>query len=102
MGCVTNQYSGAFPAATVSRLRPRVFIGSSVESHYLARGLQEALRAEGCEDVTVWSDRPPQHHQPVVEWLDEIRSDFDLAVFIAAPDDTVVSRARCLQPLGTM
>jgi hypothetical protein len=68
-------------------MRPRIFIGSSTESHRIAIALQAALR-RGAE-VTVWSQdvfRVSRSH------LDNLRAALyqtDFGVFVFAPDDMI-------------
>lgn len=68
---------------------PRLFIGSSTEAIDVANSLQMLL--EPVSEATVW----PQIFAPsdtTIESLEDAARDSDFAVFIANPDDTVISR----------
>lgn len=71
-------------------MRPRVFVGSSVESIDVAAAVQELLEFKA--DVTVWSqDVFDLTRSSLDSLLDEL-CNFDFGIFVFGPDDEVRSR----------
>ena len=74
----------------MSSILPKVFIGSSSEGINLARYLEEQLQYQ--TEVTIWKDDIFSLSKTAMDSLQSILDDFDFAIFILSPDDTVISR----------
>lgn len=86
--------------ADLARVRPvtsaeppvRVFIGSSIEGHAVARNLQAELEAMDVCEVERWDQIVFEPSGYALDSLLEVASRVDFAVLVASPDDVVVSR----------
>ncbi len=73
-----------------SRLRPRIFIGSSVEGLEVAKAIQSALYYEA--EPVIWSQGVFGLSGGTLESLVEECGNFDFAVFILSADDLVIKK----------
>jgi predicted nucleotide-binding protein len=71
-------------------VKPRVFIGSSVEQLELAYATQEAL--EHNVESTVWTQDVFTLSQGTVASLIDRLDDSDFGIFVLAPDDVTIMR----------
>lgn len=71
-------------------MKPRLFIGSSVESLNIAYALQGNLHHSA--EVTVWTQGVFQLSIPAVESLVEVLDTCDFGMIVFSPDDVVKSR----------
>lgn len=74
----------------MARIRPSIFVGSSVEGLRIARTLQVLLDST-CE-VTIWSQGVFGLSQGTLESLVLMLDQFDFSVLVLTPDDLVASR----------
>lgn len=71
-------------------MKPRLFIGSSVENLEVAYALQESLEHDA--EPTVWSQGVFDASKYTMEGLNDQLDDTDFAVFVFAPDDVTSIR----------
>ncbi len=71
-------------------VKPRLFVGSSVESLNVAYAIQENL--EHSAEVTVWTQGVFELSRMTIQALMQAVDTFDFAVFVFAPDDVVIMR----------
>ena len=71
-------------------MKPRLFVGSSVESLDVAYAVQENLDHDA--EVTVWPEGLFQPSKTTLHQLLAVLGGFDFATFVFAPDDIVVMR----------
>lgn len=76
-------------------MKPKLFIGSSVESLDVAYAAQENLDHEA--EVTVWNQGIFDLSKFTIESLVEILEEFDFALFIFSPDDIIKIRGSNFQ-----
>ncbi|MBM3239426.1 hypothetical protein FJZ31_24300 [Candidatus Poribacteria bacterium] len=67
-----------------------IFVASSVEGLQIARILQELLEYDFCVDV--WEDGIFNLSTQPLERLDEIKQNYDFAIFVLTPDDIIIKR----------
>jgi len=79
-------------AASRSGQKPRAFIGSSTEGKVIARHVQVALDQDA--EVTVWDQGVFGLSQAYLADLVSACGDYDFAVLIATPDDTLLKRGK--------
>lgn len=72
-------------------MKPRIFIGSSVEGLEVAHAVQEILEHDDLE-ANVWQDGVFEPSTVVLSALLEILDNYDFAIFIFTPDDVVHMR----------
>jgi predicted nucleotide-binding protein len=70
--------------------RPRIFVGSSTESLYIAYAVQTNLEHDA--EVTVWSQGLFKLSQTSVTSLESALDRFDAAIFVFTPDDVQIMR----------
>lgn len=73
-------------------MRPRVFIGSSVESLPLARAIQAELSHDF--ELTIWSQGIFKLSSTTLEDLETALGGFDFGIFVFQPDDIIQIRDR--------
>lgn len=73
-------------------MRPRIFVGSSVEQLELAYAVQEGLEHDG--EVTVWSQGVFQLSRTSMASLVDQLDETDFAVFVLSPDDVSAIRGK--------
>lgn len=73
-------------------MRPRVFIGSSVESLPLARAIQTELAYDF--EMTIWSQGIFKLSSTALQDLEAALAGFDFGIFVFQPDDIVKIRNR--------
>jgi predicted nucleotide-binding protein len=78
-------------------LKPRVFIGSSVEGKAVADHLSVALEHDA--DCTVWSDGVFGLSETSIESLETQLRSVDFAILIATPDDKATKRGRSVNTM---
>src|SRR6185295_7422434 len=76
-------------------MKPRVFVGSSLESLEYARAVQENLSRDA--EVTVWDQGLLAISSSVLDTLFAALSGFDFAIFVFSPDDVLRIRGRKVQ-----
>lgn len=74
----------------MSSAKPKIFIGSSVESLTIAYSIQENL--EHCSECTVWSQGIFNLPESTLDSLIKILEEFDFGIFVIAPEDVLKSR----------
>jgi predicted nucleotide-binding protein len=74
------------------KVKPRVFVGSSVESLAVAYAIQENL--ENDAEVTVWPQGIFELSKTAVESLIRALNRSDFAIFVFAPNDTLKLRQK--------
>ncbi|WP_394496836.1 TIR domain-containing protein [Shewanella sp. ENK2] len=72
--------------------KPRVFIGSSVESLHIADGIAENLEYEA--EVTIWRNGTFKLSSNALDDLIQKSKNIDFSIFIFSPDDLAVMRSR--------
>jgi hypothetical protein len=70
--------------------KPKLFIGSSEAKLTVANALNKGLKK--CADVTIWNKGVFKLNEGFLETLEDKPKEYDLAVFIFAPDDTTTSK----------
>jgi hypothetical protein len=73
-----------------SKVKPRVFLGSSTEGHHLAQAIQVGLLHDA--DVEMWSQGMFRLGDVPLEALLRAPDGFDFAVFLFSPDDVTKMR----------
>jgi hypothetical protein len=71
---------------------PTVFIGSSSEGLVVAHSLKRMLEDQGEVNARIWNDDVFQVSEYALESLSAKAREFDFAVLVMTPDDTVVKR----------
>ncbi len=71
-------------------MNPRLFVGSSSETHVIAEKIQEILDRHA--EVTLWSQGVFGLNESSLESLFRALDSFDYACFILAKDDTTITR----------
>lgn len=66
-------------------MKPKVFIGSSVEGIKIANAIQSQLE-RSCE-ITIWKDGVFKLSESTLESLENILIDMEYAIFVFSPDD---------------
>lgn len=75
--------------------QPKLFVGSSKKNLPVARIVAEGL--EDCADVTVWDEDVFGLNQGYLETLLRNLENYDFAVFVLAPDDTLINADKTQQ-----
>jgi len=71
-------------------VKPRMFIGSSVEGLAVAESIQLGLRHD--IEVVIWTQGPFGLSEGSLESLVKAKDDFHYAVFVLTPDDLLTKR----------
>jgi predicted nucleotide-binding protein/fido (protein-threonine AMPylation protein) len=77
-------------AAFPGNVKPRIFVGSSVEGLSVAEALQVGLEYDA--EVTIWSQGVFGLSGDTLETLVKTTKAFDFAIFVLTPDDLVTKR----------
>ena len=76
--------------SNLQKLKPRVFIGSSVEGLSVAYAVQQNLDNDA--EITVWNQGVFELSATTIESLNGVISDSDFGIFVFSPDDQVRMR----------
>lgn len=71
-------------------MKKRVFIGSSAESLYISKNIQEIMEREF--ECTVWDQDIFKPSEYTLEALEEVLDCFEYGIFIFSPDDKLIIR----------
>ncbi len=78
-------------------MKPKIFIGSSVESLDIAYALQENLEHDA--EITVWSQGIFDLSRYSLDTLTDVLEGFDFGIFVLAPDDIIKMRDKEYQTI---
>lgn len=73
-------------------MKPRIFIGSSVEGLNVAYAIQQNLTHDA--EATVWDQGVFELSRTTIESLDQVLNSIDFGVFVFSPDDEVSLRGK--------
>jgi predicted nucleotide-binding protein len=73
-------------------MKPKIFIGSSVEGLSIAYAVQNNLQYDG--DVTVWNQGVFELSKTAIESLNDLIENTDFGIFVFSPDDMIKIKDR--------